>query len=116
MASERFKLALEQVGPDNWRDFEILAAEFLAVDYPSLRTMAASAGDKGRDGELFMPSEASSSVAIQYSVTENWKDKILRTLKRLEQTMPNLKTLVYVTNRRIGPSADELKRKFRIMA
>ncbi|ACV76957.1 hypothetical protein [Nakamurella multipartita] len=111
MASERFKLALDQVGPDNWREFEVLAAEFLVTDYPSLRTMAASTGDKGRDGELFSPSENSSSVAIQYSVAENWKDKISKTLKRLEETMPNLRTLIYVTNQRIGPSADELKRK-----
>lgn len=112
MVSPRFALALEQLGPEQWGEFERLAAEFLAVEYPSLRTMASKSGDKGRDGELFFPEE-DSRIAFQYSVTVDWKVKISNTQKRLADTKPSVDSLIYVTNQTIGPDADEIKRKLR---
>lgn len=93
-------------------EFERLAAEFLAVEYPSLRTMAANSGDKGRDGELFFPEE-DGVVVFQHSVTVNWKDKIARTQKRLAETRPSTSVLIYVTNQVVGPEADAIKQGLR---
>lgn len=113
MSSSRFSLALDQLGPDQWRDFELLAAEFMAVEYPSLRTMASRSGDKGRDGELFFPEEEAATTAIQYSVSSDWRKKIGATVARLSDTKPEVADLIYVTSQLIGPDADELKRTLR---
>lgn len=58
MPSQRFALALRQLEAGDWLIFERFAAEFLAVEFPSLRTMAAASGDKGRDAQLFLADEA----------------------------------------------------------
>lgn len=108
MPSQRLALALEQMPPTDWRTFELFAAEFLAVEYPSLRTMAAASGDKGRDGELYLPSEEP-TTAVQYSVTKDWQAKITATVKRLSETKPSVRQLLYATSQQIGPAADNLR-------
>ena len=112
MSGERLSLALERLGSGDWRDFEKFAAEFLAVEYPSLRTMASGAGDKGRDGELYQPSE-SPSVVFQYSVAVNWDAKIRQTAKRVAANFAGVSELIYATSQVIGPKADKLRREIR---
>ena len=112
MPADRLALALERLGPGDWLVFERFAAEFLAVEYPSLRTTAASAGDRGRDGELHRVGE-DPVVAVQYSVTTDWKGKIAATVDRLAETMPSVTELIYATNQRIGSAADDLVRSIR---
>jgi hypothetical protein len=112
MPSPRLQYALSLIGPGDWEDFEKYASEFLAVEYPALRTMASGSGDKGRDGELFaIPEEP--SVGFQFSVSVDWKTKIRLTIKTLLEKRPNISRLIYVTNRVIGPAADELKEEVR---
>lgn len=113
MTAERLTLALEQLKSSDWRTFELFAAEYIAVQYPSLRTMAASHGDKGRDGEIYVPDEQE-TVAVQYSVTADWNEKIKATIARLSGTFPAVKVLMYATNQSIGPKADALKESLRI--
>jgi hypothetical protein len=112
MTSERFALALRQLEAGDWLVFERFAAEFLAVEFPSLRTMAATSGDKGRDAQLFVVNEAP-KTAFQYSVTKDWATKIRGTAKRLSETMPKVTRLIYCTNQEIGPAADDLVEELR---
>ena len=107
MPNARLKLALELLGPGDWLTFERFAAEFNSVEFPSLRTTAAFAGDKGRDGQLFNPHEDVTTV-FQYSVTEAWQAKIRDTLTTLRKTTPKLTRLIYCTNQHIGPARDDL--------
>ncbi len=51
---------------------------------------------------------------IQYSVSTDWRSKIWATIRRLKKNFPDLRELVYVTNRSIGPDADDLKRRARV--
>ncbi|NPD04103.1 hypothetical protein HN031_05330 [Nocardioides sp. zg-1308] len=74
--------------------------------------MAAPMGDKGRDAQLFVPTEAV-KTAFQYSVAEDWEAKINRTAARLAETMPETTELVYCTNQVIGPAGDALVERFR---
>lgn len=108
MITNRFRLALEQLTRSDWETFERLASIFLASEFSALRTVASASGDEGRDAELFSP-EDEPTVMIQYSVTEGWKKKIRETLKRLKDTKPNTKILVYVTNQEIGAKSDDSK-------
>ncbi|MEV7644972.1 hypothetical protein AB0O32_34130 [Streptomyces rubiginosohelvolus] len=108
MTRQRLRLALQTLDAGDWLTFEQFAADFLAVEYPSLRTMAATKGDKGRDGQLFTPDEEPTDM-VQYSVTQDWKSKINQTLKRLAENFEDIRRLIYATNQEIGPSADELK-------
>lgn len=112
MNSKRFETALMLLKPSEWEKFERLASQFLAADFPSLVTVASSSGDEGRDAELRSP-EGDASVLVQYSVAEDWRDKILRTAKRLEKTKPDARVLIYVTNQQIGAAADDLRRRLR---
>ncbi|WP_165685577.1 hypothetical protein [Streptomyces sp. KO7888] len=107
MTRERLTLALERLGSGEWKVFEEFAADFLSVDYPSLRTMAAAGGDKGRDGQMYRPSEEA-SVMVQYSVASDWKSKITQTVKRLQENLQDIDRLIYATSKRIGPEADNL--------
>jgi len=112
MPSARLALALERLGPGDWLDFERFAAEFLAPQYPSLRTTASFSGDLGRDGQLYAAGEEPSTV-VQYSVAKDWNAKILATIRRLKNTTPNMRTLIYATNQLIGAKADDLVRNVR---
>ncbi|MFF7561499.1 hypothetical protein ACFZB4_16155 [Streptomyces pseudovenezuelae] len=107
MTRERLTLALEHLNSGEWKTFEDFAADFISVDYPSLRTMAAPAGDKGRDGQMYRPSEEA-SVMVQYSVAADWNSKINGTIKRLKENFNEIDRLIYATSKRIGPDADEL--------
>ncbi|MGW1086372.1 hypothetical protein ACWD4L_08450 [Streptomyces sp. NPDC002596] len=107
MNRQRLRLALKTLEAGDWLTFEQFAADFLAVEYPSLRTMAATKGDKGRDGQFFVPLEEPTDM-VQYSITQDWKSKINQTLKRLAENFKDIRRLIYATNQEIGPSADEL--------
>src|SRR5687767_14800024 len=107
MPNPRLELALDLIKPADWRTFEILAAEFLVVEFPLLRTTASASGDGGRDGELFVV-DGEPTVGFQYSVTVDWEAKIKSTVARLGDTFPSITRLVYVTNKEIGAKADDL--------
>ena len=70
--------------------------------------MAAASGDKGRDGELYLPDEEP-TTAVQYSVVKDWAGKIKDTLERLSGTMPSVTQLIYASPQAIGPLADDIK-------
>jgi hypothetical protein len=70
--------------------------------------MAHPSGDGGRDSELFSP-DAMPLIAAQYSVAADWKSKVRQTAKRISKECPNIRILVYMTNRMIGGQADDLK-------
>lgn len=112
IGAKRFGLALDRLGPADWERFEQLASTFLVSDYPGLRTMASPSGDGGRDSELFSE-DSDDSAAFQYSVTDKWLPKIRQTIRRLKETFPSYKTLIYVTNKQIGADADSLKKELR---
>lgn len=112
MKQQRFELALEQLKSGDWARFEKFASQFLAFDYPSLRTVATQSGDLGRDSELFSP-EGDSSVLLQYSVTEGWKTKVRQTAKRINENFPEASLLIYATNQQIGADGDALKKELR---
>jgi len=105
-----FRLALERIQHSDWAHFERLCSDFLTTELPSLRTMAAPSGDGGRDSELFSP-EGNPLVAIQYSVTRDWRAKVRKTAARLKGEHPNIKILIYMSNHQIGGQADDLKRE-----
>lgn len=112
MPNARFELALERMSSTDWRAFEKLASEFLAIEYPALRTMASPSGDRGRDAEPFSV-EGERHIAFQYSVRQDWEAKIAATLKRLKETLPKVNHLIYVTNIEIGAKADDVKATLR---
>lgn len=107
MPNPRLELALDLIKPSDWRTFEILAAEFLVVEFPSLRTTASPSGDRGRDGELFSLG-GEPTIGFQYSVTVDWQAKIKATVSRLSETFPSISRIVYVTCKEIGARADTL--------
>jgi len=110
---QRFELAMERLRSSDWARFEVLASEFLSSEYQDLRTVANPSGDGGRDSELFSP-VGSPSVLFQYSVSEDWENKIKKSAYRINQTFPAAIILQYVTNQHIGAKADKLKRKILI--
>jgi hypothetical protein len=112
MHRARFELALERLKSSDWAAFEALASQFLAAEDLNLRTVASPGGDKGRDAELYV-AEGDTTAVFQYSVTENWSEKIQRTARRIAKAFPNVKVLVYVTNQLIGAKADKIRGKLR---
>jgi hypothetical protein len=104
----RFELALERLRPTDWARFEKLSSEFLAPEWPNLRTVASASGDQGRDAELFSPHDHP-HIIIQYSVAKNWKSKITRTAETAQANLPNARVLVYLTNQEVGARSDEIK-------
>jgi hypothetical protein len=104
----RLKLALEKLESGDWARFERFASDFLAGEYPNLRTVARPSGDRGRDAELFSPT-GQARVVLQYSVSGNWDAKIKTTLKRISETIPDAQILVYVTNQQLGARCDDLR-------
>ena len=110
MSREKLQLALELLRSDQWKRFEEFASEFLTSIHPNLRTVASPSGDKGRDAQLFSP-DGQVKVVLQYSVTEKWASKIRSTAKRLSETLPEARILIYVTNQSVLSASDTLKRK-----
>src|SRR5215472_7096649 len=102
MPAPRLALALERMSSGDWLDFERFAAEFIAPEFPSLRTTASPHGDRGRDGQMYVVEEDPNTV-VQYSVAQDWAAKIRATVNRLKETMPSTRTLIYATNQIIGP-------------
>lgn len=64
-------------------------------------------GDKGRDGQLYKPDEDKATY-VQYSVTASWASKIKGTIATLSENFGGKFRLIYATNQRILPDADEL--------
>ena len=112
MSAPRLALALESMSSGDWLDFERFAAEFIAPEFPSLRTTASPAGDRGRDGQMYVVGEDPNTV-LQYSVSQDWKAKVRATVRRLKETMPKTRVLIYATNQVIGPEADDIVRELR---
>src|SRR5258708_5107707 len=112
MSSKRLELALDLLKSSQWERFERFASEFLVTEMPELRTVATPSGDGGRDAELFSPAGESTQV-LQYSVAEDWADKIRQTAVRIKDTFPGAQLLIYVTNRAIGAAADGVKKELR---
>ncbi|NOS81810.1 MAG: hypothetical protein HOP32_09555 [Nitrospira sp.] len=108
MNTKLFQLALDRLEPSDWAHFEKLSSAFLLPEFSTLRTMAHPSGDGGRDSELFSP-DGMPLIAAQYSVAANWKSKVRQTAKRIAKECPNIRILVYMTNRVIGGQADALK-------
>ena len=77
----RLEFALERLQPSDWHRFERLSSAFLANEFDSLRTVASSSGDDGRDAELFSPL-SEPRVAVQYSIAADWNAKITATVTR----------------------------------
>jgi hypothetical protein len=69
-------------------------------------------GDLGRDAELH-ESDSVAYVLFQYSVAEDWRDKIRRTIRRLKEAEVGFNTLIYVTSRDIGHRATDLQADLR---
>lgn len=107
MVNPRLELALERIGPTDWRYFEKFASEFLVDSFPGLRTTASVAGDKGRDAEIF-DAPGRRDIKFQYSVAGDWKSKIKSTLKTISENFSDTKTLVYCTSQSIGAAGDGL--------
>ena len=110
MKRERLQLALERIRPEQWKWFEEFASAFLSTLYPDLRTLASSAGDQGRDAELFSYDGRVHTV-LQYSVTQSWNKKIRATAQKISKNLPNVRVLIYVTNQSILSAADSLKQE-----
>lgn len=112
MERSRFELALKQLAPHDGVLFEQLASAFAVLEFGELRTVASVGGDQGRDAVLHSPID-DNSVIFQYSVTVDFSGKILRTAKRLSETTPDARELVYVTSQEVGTRVDEIKRRLR---
>lgn len=108
MSRERFAFALKHLELSHWELFENLASAFLAAEFSSLRTVATSSGDKGRDAELFS-CDGKPTVMVQYSIAADWRSKIKDTINKITKNFPDVRVLVYVTNQKIGAKADELR-------
>ncbi|GAB3133330.1 hypothetical protein GCM10027258_02270 [Amycolatopsis stemonae] len=112
ITTERFALALKNLDPTQWRPFERLATVFLADEFPNIRPVSGMSGDGGADALLFSV-EDDPSTLVQYSVRVDFATKISETCKRIKDTFPNVKVLVYVTNQPIDSKSVELRRTAR---
>ncbi|NTI50974.1 hypothetical protein G6L94_21865 [Agrobacterium rhizogenes] len=101
----RLQLALKSLKGSDWQIFERLCSVFLSSEFPQLRTTANPGGDRGRDAELYAYSQGP-NIVFQFSVQENWRQKIAETLKRLDQEFPNASHLVFLSNQEIGALGD----------
>lgn len=112
MTNPRLELAMKQLHAGVWRDFEVFAAEFLAVEYPGLRSTASASGDRGRDGEVFSI-DGEPGIGAQYSVAQDYTTKIMGTLKRLAEEGISYSHLIYATNQYIGADGDPVRARAR---
>jgi hypothetical protein len=111
MNRDRLALALSKIPFTAWADFENFASEFLAAEFPGLRTTARPAGDKGRDSEIVDIDSpvAGTRIKLQYSVTLDWSKKISGTVNTLIENDIKPTHLIYATNQHIGAEGDHLK-------
>lgn len=109
---KRLSFALERLKPEDWATFERFASQYLAPDYPQIRSVGSPSGDGGRDAELFSP-DGDPSVVLQYSVTPDWKAKIRKTAARIRENCGSASILIYVSNQEIGALADDIKKEIR---
>lgn len=110
--SARLDFALDLLKPTDWRRFEQFASSFLVNEFPGLVDMSAASGDGGRDAEVLSLADDPTQF-FQYSVTQDWAQKIRDTAKRLNETHPDAQVLVYASPKRIGAEADSLKQELR---
>ena len=108
MQRERFQLALERLLPHQWKIFEEFCSAFLSSQYPNIRTVASVSGDQGRDADLFLYDNPVQTV-LQYSVTTHWAEKIRKSAKRISESRPETRMLIYVRNQSILSLSDNLK-------
>jgi hypothetical protein len=108
----RFGFALDHLTASDWTRFEQLCSEFLAPEWPEIRTVASPSGDRGRDATLFSPTGENRTM-IQYSVAKDWKDKINDTVKLIAKNFPDATFLVFMSNKSIGAQADEISKEIR---
>ncbi|EIR5747292.1 hypothetical protein LW997_004886, partial [Escherichia coli] len=108
MNRDQFSISLSNLKKSDWERFEELSSSFLSVEFAGLRTMASPSGDGGRDSEIFNPNGVS-HIAIQYSVTDNYEDKIKRTVKKLKDNFKEVTLVIYCTNIVIGAKGDKIK-------
>ena len=93
----RFELALDHLRPTDWARFEKLCSDFLAPEWPALRTVASQSGDGGRDAQLFTPKD-DPAVLLQYSVAKDWKTKLQDTAEIISNNFPDANILVFLSN------------------
>jgi len=103
---DRLRFALDHLRATDWEAFEDLCGAFLTTELPELRRIG-GVGDKGRDA-VFEAADMD-QVVVQFSIQEDWKSKIGSTLADLKKAEVPVHSLIYVTNREIGPRADPLK-------
>jgi hypothetical protein len=48
---------------------------------------------------------------MQYSIRQDWSSKIRETLKRLKDSFPDARILIFMSNQLIGAKSDELKKE-----
>ena len=87
------------------------ASNTLADEYPELRTLAGT-GDRGRDAVLWQP-KSDPSVVLQYSIAQEWEQKIRQAAKTIRKHSAEAHVLIYVTSLWIGPRADSLRTTIR---
>jgi hypothetical protein len=109
---DRFKYALSNLDGRQWRLFEILANTFLSEEFPSLRPLAGAAGDEGMDASLFQATDDPDTI-LQYSVRQDWSNKVIETCERLQTTQPGTIVLIYTTNQAVGSGGNTLKKSVR---
>ena len=110
--SDRFRFALSKTTSEHWPAFERLASAFLGDEHGALRTLATPSGDGGRDAILYQP-EGDPSVAMQYSVQQDWSSKLRRSAPTLSEKYPKVSVLIYATPLRIGALADDARKSIR---
>jgi hypothetical protein len=71
--------------------------------------MASSSGDGGRDSELLTP-DGEKTICAQYSVAQDWSNKINKTYARLKESFPEIKILIFLSNQEIGANGDKIKK------
>lgn len=112
ISSGRFEFALERLKPSDWERFEHICSVFLASEFSGIRTMASPGGDRGRDAELYVMSDEPKNL-FQYSVTENWRDKIRKTIARLATEFPDVHDVTFLSSQRIGAAGDDVRKEAR---
>jgi hypothetical protein len=111
---ELINLALEKVDGNRFEQFA--NATFAALIGPEFIPLGGSK-DWGADGLLSTVTYAKPHVFYQFSIEENFRDKIRSTVKRLREVGRKVNTLTYATSRivpRLDTEEDELGDELKI--